>query len=99
MRADRCSCIVSIYAFLLFWSRNSSRFCGPTGGLVSCGMFERAKSRRFGVTFTMIGAGLSVWTSILLSLNFIKRLHKRYQQEGIENPFPIRTIYMKQLGE
>ena len=26
---------------------------------------------------------------------FIKALHKRYEQEGIEIPFPIRTVYMK----
>jgi small-conductance mechanosensitive channel len=26
---------------------------------------------------------------------FIKKLHKRYQQEGIEIPFPIRDIYMR----
>jgi len=27
---------------------------------------------------------------------FIKRLHRRYKQEGIEIPFPIRTVVMKQ---
>jgi small-conductance mechanosensitive channel len=27
---------------------------------------------------------------------FIKRLHERYQKEGIEIPFPIRTVYMKE---
>ena len=26
---------------------------------------------------------------------FIKRLHKRYREEGIDIPFPIRTVYMK----
>jgi small-conductance mechanosensitive channel len=26
---------------------------------------------------------------------FIKRLHKRYGAEGIEIPFPIRTVIMK----
>ncbi len=31
----------------------------------------------------------------LLKHEFIKRLHLRYQQEGIEIPFPIRTIYTK----
>lgn len=25
---------------------------------------------------------------------FIKRLHKRFKQEGIEIPFPIRTVYL-----
>jgi small-conductance mechanosensitive channel len=27
---------------------------------------------------------------------FIKRLHKRYREEGIDIPFPVRTVYMKQ---
>ena len=27
---------------------------------------------------------------------FIKRLHKRYKEEGIEIPFPARTVYMKE---
>lgn len=30
---------------------------------------------------------------------FIKRLHRRYDQEGIEIPFPIRTVVMKQGGQ
>ena len=30
---------------------------------------------------------------------FIKRLHKRYKEEGIEIPFPIRTVYLKEKGE
>ena len=27
---------------------------------------------------------------------FIKRLHKRFREEGIEIPFPVRTVYMKE---
>jgi small-conductance mechanosensitive channel len=27
---------------------------------------------------------------------FIKRLHKRYKEEGINIPFPVRTVYMKE---
>jgi small-conductance mechanosensitive channel len=27
---------------------------------------------------------------------FMKRLHERFKQEGIEIPFPVRTVYMKQ---
>jgi small-conductance mechanosensitive channel len=30
---------------------------------------------------------------------FIKRLHRRFNEEGIEIPFPIRTVYMKGPGE
>ncbi len=29
---------------------------------------------------------------------FIKRLHQRFNEEGIEIPFPIRTVYMKGTG-
>jgi small-conductance mechanosensitive channel len=31
----------------------------------------------------------------LLKHHFIKRLHERYRQAGIEIPFPIRTVYIK----
>jgi small-conductance mechanosensitive channel len=31
-----------------------------------------------------------------LKHEFIKRLHERYQKEGIEIPFPIRTVYMRE---
>jgi len=31
----------------------------------------------------------------LLKHEFIKKLHQRYNKEGIEIPFPIRTVYMK----
>ncbi|WP_425060280.1 mechanosensitive ion channel family protein [Sporomusa carbonis] len=33
----------------------------------------------------------------LIKHEFIKRLHVRYNQEGIEIPFPIRTIHTKQV--
>ncbi len=35
----------------------------------------------------------------LVRHEFIKRLHRRYREEGIEIPFPIRTVYMKDGGE
>jgi len=28
--------------------------------------------------------------------DFIKRLHERYREEGIDIPFPVRTVYMKE---
>ncbi|MEG6586387.1 mechanosensitive ion channel family protein [Dendrosporobacter sp. 1207_IL3150] len=34
-----------------------------------------------------------------LKHDFIKRLHKRYKIEGIEIPFPIRTIYSKSIDQ
>lgn len=52
----------------------------------------------------------SIQLTVFLSVNeffeqrmakheFIKRLHRRYQQEGIKIPFPSRDIYVKQKGE
>jgi small-conductance mechanosensitive channel len=32
----------------------------------------------------------------LLKHHFIKRLHERYRREGIEIPYPIRTVYLKE---
>jgi small-conductance mechanosensitive channel len=31
----------------------------------------------------------------LVTHEFIKRLQRRYAQEGIEIPFPIRTVHLK----
>jgi len=33
--------------------------------------------------------------NFLIKHEFIKRLHARYQKEGITIPFPIRTVYLK----
>lgn len=32
----------------------------------------------------------------LIKHEFIKRLHKRYKREGIEIPFPIRTVLLQE---
>ncbi len=37
-------------------------------------------------------------SQFLVRHEFIKRLHKRYGEEGIEIPFPIRTVYLKGEG-
>ncbi|QER41607.1 mechanosensitive ion channel family protein [Thermodesulfobacterium sp. TA1] len=34
----------------------------------------------------------------LIIHEFIKRLHQRYREEGIEIPFPIRTVYLKNVS-
>lgn len=49
----------------------------------------------FSINFTVILRAKEYVYKYLIIHEFIKRLHKRYQQEGIEIPFPIRTIYMK----
>ena len=52
----------------------------------------------FSINFTVILRAREFVDQYLLKHEFIKRLHKRYQQEGIEIPFPIRTIYMRNQG-
>lgn len=49
----------------------------------------------FSINFTVILRAKEFVNQYLLKHEFIKRLHKRYQKEGIEIPFPIRTVYMK----
>jgi len=49
----------------------------------------------FSINFTVILRAKEYVHKYLITHEFIKRLHQRYQLEGIEIPFPIRTIYMK----
>ena len=46
----------------------------------------------FSIDFTVILQTTEVVNQYLITHEFIKRLHKRYREEGIEIPFPIRTI-------
>jgi len=48
-----------------------------------------------GVNFTVILRAKEYANQYLIIHEFIKRLHRRYQLEGIEIPFPSRTVYMK----
>ena len=47
------------------------------------------------INFTVIMRANEVIDQFLVKHEFIKRLHKRYNEEGIEIPFPITTIYLK----
>jgi small-conductance mechanosensitive channel len=49
----------------------------------------------FSINFTVILRAKEYVDKYLITHEFIKRLHKRYLREGIEIPFPIRTVYMK----
>ncbi|RKX68784.1 mechanosensitive ion channel family protein [candidate division WOR-3 bacterium] len=49
----------------------------------------------FSINFTVIMRVKEFTDKYLITHEFIKRLHKRYKKEGIEIPFPIRTIYME----
>jgi small-conductance mechanosensitive channel len=49
----------------------------------------------FSINFKVILRAKTYVDRFLLAHEFIKELHKRYKKEGIEIPFPIRTVYMK----
>ncbi len=58
--------------------------------------------RSFGessINFAIILYVTEYVNKFLLRHEFIKRLHKRYNEEGIEIPFPLRTVIMKQPKE
>ena len=48
------------------------------------------------INFSVILRGQEYTSQYLMKHEFIKALHARYKKEGIEIPFPIRTVYMKQ---
>ncbi len=49
----------------------------------------------FSINFTVILRVKEYVDKYLLTHEFIKELHKRYKKEGIEIPYPIRTIYSR----
>jgi small-conductance mechanosensitive channel len=49
----------------------------------------------FSINFTVILRAKEFVDQYLIKHEFVKRLHRRYNEEGIEIPFPIRTIHMK----
>lgn len=48
----------------------------------------------FSINFTVILRAKEYADQYLIKHEFIKRLHRRYREEGIEIPFPIRTVYL-----
>ncbi|MBI4242937.1 MAG: mechanosensitive ion channel family protein [Planctomycetes bacterium] len=67
-----------------------------TGGVQEFNPFIRYHT--FGessINFTVILRGKEFVDQFLIKHEFIKRLKKRYDQENIEIPFPIRTVYLK----
>jgi small-conductance mechanosensitive channel len=47
------------------------------------------------ITFTVILRGRETTDQYLIRHEFIKRLHRRYRAEGIEIPFPMRTVELR----
>ncbi len=46
------------------------------------------------IDFNVILRGQEFVNQYLIRHEFVKRLHKRYKEEGIDIPFPIRTVQM-----
>lgn len=68
-----------------------------TGGVPQFEPFIRYHTfSDFSINFTVILRGKEFVDQYLVKHEFIKRLHKRYKEEGIEIPFPIRTVYMRE---
>jgi small-conductance mechanosensitive channel len=53
----------------------------------------------FSINFSVIMRGREFVDQYLIKHEFIKRLHERYSREGIEIPFPIRTVHVKHIAE
>jgi len=51
------------------------------------------------INFSVIMKSKEFGDKFALRHEFIKVLHKRYQEEGIEIPFPIRTVYLNEAAE
>lgn len=49
----------------------------------------------FSINFNVILRAKEFFDQYLIKHEFIKRIHKRYKKEGIEIPYPIRTIHME----
>ena len=50
----------------------------------------------FSINFSVILRAKEYTDQFLIKHEFIKRLHRRYRQEGIEIPFPIRVVYLRE---
>ncbi len=55
--------------------------------------------RESSINFNVILRSKEPTARFVIAHEFIKRLHKRYKEEGIEIPFPIRTVYLYPQGE
>jgi len=49
----------------------------------------------FSINFNVMLRAKEFFDQYLIKHEFIKRIHKRYEKEGIEIPYPIRTIHME----
>ncbi len=67
-----------------------------TGGVPEFDPFIRYHTfSDFSINFSVILRVKEFVDKYLVTHEFVKALHKRYKKEGIEIPFPIRTVYMR----
>ena len=70
--------------------------CEVQGGVPEFEPFIRYHTfADFSINFTVILRAKEFVDQYLIKHEFIKRLHQRFRKEGIEIPFPIRTIQMQ----
>ena len=53
----------------------------------------------FSINFTVVMYVKDFFSQYVIKHEFVKKLHARFNEKGIEIPFPIRTVYMKQNGD
>lgn len=53
----------------------------------------------FSINFTVILRCREFVDQYMIKHEFVKRLHRRYNEEGIEIPFPIRTVFLRGKGD
>jgi small-conductance mechanosensitive channel len=51
------------------------------------------------INFTVILRGQEFVDQFLIKHEFVKKLQARFREEGIEIPFPIRTVYLQKKGD
>lgn len=74
--------------------------CEVEGGIPGCDPVVRFKNfADSSINFATVMRAREFSDQYLIKHEFIKRLHKRFTEEGIKIPFPIRTIYMKESGQ
>lgn len=70
------------------------------GGIIDFDPFIRYKEfADFSINFSVILRGKEFVDQYLIKHEFVKRLHKRYREEDITIPFPIRTIEYKNIDQ
>ncbi|PKN01859.1 MAG: mechanosensitive ion channel protein MscS [Elusimicrobia bacterium HGW-Elusimicrobia-1] len=71
-----------------------------TGGVETFEPFIRYHTfGDFAIGFSVIMRGKEFTDQFLVKHEFVKKLHARYKSEGINIPFPIRTLEMRNTGD